>query len=410
MKSFVTIAAGALLLCGQSGCGMVNAPHRLDWQSPYRDISSVQEGDIVHLPTGALVSKDELVDLAGGARVIYVGEAHDNVNAHKVQLEILKALHERHPGNIAVGMEMLKRSSQAVADQWTSGELDEKAFVRAWTADWSNDYAYYKDIIQFVRAQRIPLLALRASDEWMNKVKGSENTDASEQEEEPPEALPEMDLEDTYHRSHTEALFTQHPGHGQQDFETFYSVQVLWDESMAQSIYDYLTSQDGHGKKVLVFAGSQHIEYGYGIPRRVFRRMAVPYVIVLPVTIQAPARERHKSMKVTLPQVPLLPGDFAWVVTHEDLETKRVYLGVMIKETDDGVKIMGVAKGSAAEKAGLEKDDIITIFDGEPVGTSFDLTYLIGLKEPGDEGVVEVLRNGEPLRYDVTFKARQSQE
>jgi len=410
IKSYCTIAAGVFLLLAHSGCGMLNSRHRLAWQSPYRDISSLQEGDIVHLSTGRLVSKEELINIADGARIIYVGETHDNLNAHKVQLEILKAFHERHPGGIAVGMEMLKRPSQAVADQWTSGELDEKTFVGTWNTDWSNDYAYYRDILEFVREQRIPLLALRASDDWTNRVKASEDTETAGQEEERLEALPEMDIEDTYHRSHIEALFNQHPGHGQQDFETFYSVQVLWDESMAQSVYDYLVSEDGHGKKVLVFAGSQHIEHGFGIPRRVFRRIPLPYVIVLPVMIEAPAREKHKSMKVTLPQVPLLPGDFAWVVTHEDLEDKRVYLGIMIKETDEGIKIIGMVKGSAAEKAGLEKEDIITTFDGEPIGASFDLTYLIGLKEPGDKGVVEVRRDGETLRYDVTFQARGSEE
>ena len=114
----------------------------------------------------------------------------------------------------------------------------------------------------------------------------------------------------------------------------------------------------------------------------------------------------HKTMKVTLPEVPLLPGDFAWMVSHDDLEDKRVYLGVMIKETDEGIKIIGMAKGSAAEKAGLEKEDIITVFDGEPIEGSFDLTYLIGRKESGDKGVVEVLRNGEALRFEVTFEVK----
>lgn len=410
MKPYRMIAAGLCLLLAHSGCGTLKSDHRLDWQSPYRNISALREGDIVHLPTGVLVSKDELINVADGARIIYVGETHDNLNAHKVQLEILRAFHDRHPGDIAVGVEMLRRPSQVIADQWASGLLDKKTFVRAWNTDWTNDYAYYEDIMEFVREQRIPLLALRASDDWMNRIKGLEDTDNTGREEEPLETIPEMDIEDAYHRSHIEALFNQHPGHQQRDFETFYKVQVLWDESMAQSVYDYLISEDGRGKKVLVFAGRQHIEHGFGIPRRVFRRIPSPYVIVLPVILEAPARKKHKSMRVTLPQVPLLPGDFAWIVTHKDLEDKRVYLGVMIKETDEGIQIIGIAKGSAAEKAGLEKEDIITTFDGEPIEASFDLTYLIGLKEPGEKGIVEVCRNGETLRYDVTFEAQDLEE
>jgi len=85
------------------------ASHRLDWQSPYRELSSLEEGDILHLPTGATVTKEQLVNIIGKARIIYVGEAHDNINSHKVQIEILKALAQRNPEKIAVGMEMLKR-------------------------------------------------------------------------------------------------------------------------------------------------------------------------------------------------------------------------------------------------------------------------------------------------------------
>ena len=111
-------------------------------------------------------------------------------------------------------------------------------------------------------------------------------------------------------------------------------------------------------------------------------------------------------MKVDLPEIPLLPGDFAWMVSHDDLDDERVYLGVMIKETEDGIKIIGLAKDSAAEKAGLKKEDIITVFDGEPVEKSSDLTYLIGLKKAGDKGIVEVLREEKALRLEVVFEVK----
>jgi serine protease Do len=81
-----------------------------------------------------------------------------------------------------------------------------------------------------------------------------------------------------------------------------------------------------------------------------------------------------------------------------------VYLGVIVRDTDDGVKVLGMLKDSTAEKVGLQKDDIVTALDGEPVGTKFDLTYLLSLKEPGDKGLVEILRNNEPLRFEVTFQ------
>ncbi|MBW2109200.1 MAG: ChaN family lipoprotein, partial [Deltaproteobacteria bacterium] len=210
-----------------------------------------------------------------------------------------------------------------------------------------------------------------------------------------------------YHRSQIKAVFKAHPRHGE-DFENFYKVQVLWDESMALSIVEYLTSSEGRGKHMVIFAGSQHVQYGFGIPRRVFRRMPVAYTIVVSVITQDPVQQAHKSMKVTLPNVPLPTADFAWAVGYENLEDQRVYLGVMIKNADDGVAVIGVAEGSAAEKAGLEKQDIITGFDGEAVKTTVDLTYLVSKKRAGDPATVEVLRDGKTVRLEAVFQKNEA--
>jgi len=398
---FHLILIYVVTLFALAGCGMRVSPHKLSWQSPYKELSSLEEGDIVHLPTGVKVSEEQLISILSRARIVYVGETHDNINAHKVQLEILKALTECYPNKIAVGMEMLRRPSQEVADQWTSGELEEKEFVRTWVNDWSNDFPYYRAILEYVRDHNISLLALRAPDEWLERVKKHGPTDDSQESE---AKLPEMDIEDPYHRAHTKAIFDKHPRQ-KETFEAFYKVQVLWDESMAASITEYLLSETGQDKQLVIFAGGQHVEYGFGIPRRVFRRVPLPYAIVLPTAILVSPEKHHKVMKVTLPEIPLLPGDFAWMVTYQDLRDEKVYLGVMIRETEGGVTVLKTIEGSVAEKAGLKEHDIVTAFDGEAIETTFDLTYLIGLKKPGDQGVVEVLRDEQPLRYEVTFQA-----
>ncbi|NVL89722.1 MAG: ChaN family lipoprotein [Desulfobacterales bacterium] len=378
------------------------AGHKLNWQSPYRELSSLKEGDIIHIPTGVKITKEQLINMLTGTRIIYVGEVHDNINSHKVQMEILKALTKRHPKKIAVGIEMLKRSSQESADQWTSGKIDEKDFVKIWLKNWSNDFQYYRSILHYIRENKIPLIALRAPGDWLERVKKAESADQPKDNE---EEFPQMDFQDPYHRAHIKAVFGKHPMGGQ-SFESFYRVQVLWDESMAESIAEYLQGEHGQDKQMLIFAGSHHIQYGFGIPRRVFRRIPLPYAIVLPMTVHVPPEKKHKLMAVTPPEIPLQSGDFAWIVSYQDLDDQRVYLGVMIRDTDDGVKVLGTLKNSTAEEVGLQKNDIITAMDGEPIETRFDLTYLIGLKKPGERGIIEVLRDKKPLSFEVTFKAR----
>jgi predicted metalloprotease with PDZ domain len=174
---------------------------------------------------------------------------------------------------------------------------------------------------------------------------------------------------------------------------------------MAASVAEYLLSDAGQDKQMLIFAGGQHVEYGFGIPRRVFRRLPLTYSIVLPITIHVAPEKAHKLMNVTMPEVPLLPGDFAWIVGYEDLEDQKAYLGVTIRDVEGGVKILKAMKNSAAEESGLQQDDIITAFDGEPVATVFDLTYLISLKTPGDKAIVDILRDEQPLNFEVTLQA-----
>jgi hypothetical protein len=233
----------------------------------------------------------------------------------------------------------------------------------------------------------------------MAKVKESDSPDEIQDE------LPEMDLEDPYHRALVRAIFDDHPMGGM-DFETFYGAQVLWDESMAQSIAEYLQSEDGRDKKILVLAGTHHIQYGFGIPRRVFRRLPLSYAIVLPMTVRIPPEKRDRLMNITMPDIPFQPGDFAWIVSYEDLERQKVHLGVIIQDSDEGVKLLGTLDNSSAQQAGLLKNDILVALDDEPVETKFDLTYLITLKKPGEKGKIEVLRDGKRLVFDVTYEAR----
>ena len=58
--------------------------------SPYINLGDLQTGQILHLPTGLAVTFDQMLDSISTSHVIYIGETHDNIEAHKVQLEIIK--------------------------------------------------------------------------------------------------------------------------------------------------------------------------------------------------------------------------------------------------------------------------------------------------------------------------------
>jgi uncharacterized iron-regulated protein len=415
MRPFVlqTLLALAVLLTA-TGCAvrhdmvpahMSRPPAPAVWdpdlgESPYRRIEGLPDGTILHVPTGVELTREQLLDVLAAARIVYVGEAHDNIRHHRVQLDILRALADRFPGKVAVGMEMFQRPSQPELDRWSRGEVDEKAFLTTWYENWTEDYDYYRDILTFVRDRRIPLLALNAS-ERTARVLAEGGREALPAEERA--SIPEIDTADPFHRRQMEAVFGAHAkGAG---FDAFYRTMLLWDETMAQTAAEFLTGPAGRDKILLVFAGGGHVAYGFGIPRRVFRRAPLPYVTVMPHTDieHAPPDRPDLLMQVESVTLPLPVADIVWAVGYEDLERSKVRLGVHVESAEGGVLINNVAADSAAARAGLREGDLIVSFDDDPVRQPVDLIRRVRLHRPGDHARLTFTRETQTLTVDVTW-------
>jgi uncharacterized iron-regulated protein len=369
-------------------------------ESPYRRIEGLPEGTILHVPTGVTLTKPQLIDMLAAARIVYVGEAHDNLRHHQVQLDILRGLADRLPGKVAVGMEMFQRPAQPQLDRWSRGELDERAFLTTWYDNWTEDPDYYRGILTFVRDRHIPLLALNASERTAHAF-ANNGLDALGAEERA--SIPEIDTGDPFHRRQMEAAFGAHAqGAG---FDAFYRTMLIWDETMAQTVAEFVTGPAGRDKLLVVFAGGGHIAYGFGIPRRAFRRAPVPYVTILPQTDigQAPQDSAHAVMEVEPVTFPLPAADIVWAVGYEDLEASKVRLGVRIESADGGVLINDVTSESAAARAGLREGDLIVSFDGEPVRRPVDLIRLVRSHRPGDRATLSITRASHPLTIDVSW-------
>jgi uncharacterized iron-regulated protein len=420
----------AMIVLSAALWGCAGAPIRSgEVTSPYFDFAQLEEGMIVHLPTGRTLTEDEFFGLVADHRIVYVGESHDSVQDHEIQLKVLRRMNERFPGKVALGLEMLRRPSQADADRWSSGRMEEKDFVRVWQKNWGNSYPYYAEILRYVRDNRIPLLALNrqkampaahsameggaakpASPEGSAKPAGGEPAAAMPA---PPPAVeatpePETDESDPYYKAYIGAFFEGH-GEGKPEVGAmFLRGQILWDETMAETAADYLRSPENADKRLVVFAGGNHVRYGFGIPRRVFRRIPVSYTIVEPWVVKFPEDKRDRIMEVDLPELPLPMGAFVWGVGYDDLEDQRILLGVRIEQGDpEGAKVLGVGEGSSAEKAGVKEGDVIVAVDGVALKELFDLTYELSFKKVGQKGNLGVLRDGTRIELPVTFEAAE---
>lgn len=82
--------------------------------------------------------------------------------------------------------------------------------------------------------------------------------------------------------------------------------------------------------------------------------------------------------------------------------TSHTFLGVLTEKSDNGVKINEVVKGSAAEKSGLLKGDIITKLGDKEVSSPEDLMDAVKSHKAGDEVKVYYIRDKK--KKDVKVK------
>ena len=96
---------------------------------------------------------------------------------------------------------------------------------------------------------------------------------------------------------------------------------------------------------------------------------------------------------------------------------KRALLGITMGTVDkkfademklsfvSGVYINEVLKGSAAEKAGLKKNDVIVAIDGQKVMDASSVQAKVNNYHPGDKATITYIRDGKQQEAQVVFQA-----
>ncbi|SHI81968.1 Uncharacterized iron-regulated protein [Malonomonas rubra DSM 5091] len=369
-------------------------------EAPYPPQRKPEIGDILHLPTGVYVDQQALYDNAERVQVVYVGETHDNPASHRLQLDILRHMAKTNPGKVSLGMEMFTPEQQPILDRWSAGELEEKEFLKQvkWFKNWRMNFALYRDLLTFCKEEGIPVLALNANKKLQHKVGRVPFEELSEDEK---ALLPEMDMNDPYQRAMAEAVFSDH-NMGQNMLDGFVRVQTLWDETMAQNVAAYLRSVD-KDHQIVVVAGGNHVRFGYGIPRRVFRRVPASYLLVGSHELRVAEGKEAVTMNVVSPDYPMPPYHFITYTEYELLENEGVKMGILLGDDKDGLLIEGVVPDSVAEKSGIKKDDVFIKMDDIDLEEPFDLIYELNRMKVGDKIEITLKRGEETLTLPVEF-------
>lgn len=232
---------------------------------------SFNQGMIISTHTGNAISYSDLIAELDRVQIVYVGEKHTDPFHHEIQRRIIKDIHTLNQNTI-VGMEMFDKSYQNALDQWTNGELDQKAFSKQthWYANWKMDYALYENILDYIKQNRIPLIGLNIPFHIPSKIAtGGINSLSKDDKKYLPK---EIDTSNPDHRNYVKKIFDLHHIKGRNDFENFYAAQCVWDDAMAETIAMNLGSN-----KMVVIIGNGHIIQKFGVPNRAYKRTGASF-------------------------------------------------------------------------------------------------------------------------------------
>lgn len=91
-------------------------------------------------------------------------------------------------------------------------------------------------------------------------------------------------------------------------------------------------------------------------------------------------------------------------------EGRKGFLGIQMEALDDrdGLVVVMVIEGSGAERAGIERGDVILAIDEQVMRTQHDLINTISQREPGDDVIVLIDRRGNEQSVEVVLGDKES--
>lgn len=232
------------------------------------------------------------------ARAVCVGEDHPNPHHHWVQLHVVSELAKRRTADkLALGMEMFQRPFQGVLDDYAAKRIDAAALRSrsGWEERWGYDWGFYAPTIDVALSVGAQLIALNAAREIVKKIsrQGMEALTPDERAQ-----LPELKLDDAAHRAWFDGIMAELGGadahstpHGNPHkggasggksptAERIYTVQVLWDETMADLATQWLAANPTG--RIIILAGNGHC-HDSAIVNRIKRRGITDVISVRPV-------------------------------------------------------------------------------------------------------------------------------
>mgnify|MGYP001566314969 FL=1 len=362
------------------------------------------------LNTYEIIDFDTLVQRLKNIQVIYVGENHINPDHHLLQLNILKALYQNNR-KVALGMEFLKRANQTDLDDFTAQKISFQEVTPRIKGGFSTIYQHYEELLKFAGENKVKLVGLSAPDELENKLR-SEGRDKLTEEEKKLIAQ-DIDTGNPDHKRYVINLFQPMMAGGVMDqnqkiIEQFYIRQCIRDETMGESVANYLKSQSGNDTaQIIIIAGNGHVEYKFTIPDRAAKRFPMQFQTIIPIDVDSKTNfgkliTENKGTGDFISfckPIPVSSNDQSENMSRE----KKPLLGITLNPDRDqkGCQINEVVVGLPAARAGLQAGDVIIKINENLINNQDDLQAFLKTKKTGDEVTILALRGMEQIKLNL---------
>ena len=253
---------------------------------------------------GQKIDLNRLPESLANADIILVGEWHTHSGVHRFQTDLLQQLNSRNP-KVALSMEQFSRDKQNVVDEYLVGTIGEQVLMKNGNA-WPNYESDYRPLVELAKSQGIDVIAANAPKplvrcigrqgvEYLNKLTDKERRYLA------------ADIDTSSSPYKEKFMASMHHGKPEQTEKQF-AAQVTWDETMAESIVNYIAKNPN--SQVMHIAGKFHTEQGLGTKASILKRNPnLNVAIITPVSDPAHDVGNDYRLHVLAPPVRYIQMD-----------------------------------------------------------------------------------------------------
>jgi uncharacterized iron-regulated protein len=400
MKRCFPVAAVALMVSLSASAQSKQKIFHLaigDAERRTRDARVVLDG-ITDSATGEVFSANQLAARLRDTRLLLVGESHTTADFHRVQLRVIRALHEAGR-KVTIGLEMFPYTEQRSLDNWRDGLLTEAGFLQLarWYEFWGYHWDYYRDIFLYARDNRIPMYGVNTPRSVVTAVrqKGIDHLPDADKQHVPPQ----IDVDSGDHLVFFRASFdddnSMHGGMPESMLKSMQAAQATWDASMGYNSVKVLKAAPPDSILV-VLVGSGHVAYGVGIEHQAKQWFDGKITTLIPVPVQDSEEKPVASVKASY-------ANFVWGIPYER-DSLYPSLGFSTSETAGERKIIAIEKDSIAAQSGFQVNDQVLSLDGIAAPDRETWNRVMATKNWGDTAVVTVKRGGAEVRINAELR------